>query len=64
MKVANADGVISAILNVYNPLQAEVRRIPDLQKFLDAVNFSSGQTQQPTRPQLLAVAMNRGTSTV
>ena len=27
MKVANADGAISAILNVYNPLQAEVRRI-------------------------------------
>ena len=35
MKVANANGAISALLVQYNPLQAEVRRIRTCKKFLD-----------------------------
>ena len=42
MKIANANNAITALLNSYNPLQAEVRRIRTCKKFLDAVNFSSG----------------------
>jgi len=50
MKIANADGAITSLLNSYNPLQAEVRRIRTCKKFLDAVNFSSGTnpTADPT----------------
>ena len=50
MKIANADGAISALLLAYNPLQAEVRRIRTCKKFLDAVNFESGTnaTADPT----------------
>ena len=50
MKIANADGAISALLLSYNPLQAEVRRIRTCKKFLDAVNFESGTnpTADPT----------------
>ena len=42
MKIANANSAITALLNSYHPLQAEVRRIRTCKKFLDAVNFSSG----------------------
>jgi len=42
MKIANANNAITSLLNSYNPLQAEVRRIRTCKKFLDAVNFSSG----------------------
>ena len=50
MKIANADGAISALLLSYNPLHAEVRRIRTCKKFLDAVNFESGTnaTADPT----------------
>ena len=30
MKIANTDGAITRLLNAYNPLQAEVRRNPDV----------------------------------
>jgi len=36
MKIANADGAITALLNAYNPLRAEVRRIRTCKKFLDS----------------------------
>ena len=39
MKIANADGAITALLNAYNPLRAEVRRIRTCKKFLDSANF-------------------------
>ena len=50
MKIANADGAISALLNAYNPLQAEVRRIRTCKKFLDPVNFPGeiNSTYDPT----------------
>ena len=50
MKIANADGAITALLLSYNPLQAEVRRIRTCKKFLDAVNFpgSVNPTADPT----------------
>ena len=50
MRIANADGAISALLNAYNPLQAELRRIRTCKKFLDAVNFEGGvnATADPT----------------
>jgi len=50
MKIANANGAITALLNAYNPLRAEVRRIRTCKKFLDAVNFTSGtnSTADPT----------------
>ena len=49
MRVANATGAISALLLAYNPLQAKVTRIRTCKKFLDAVNFSSGNpTADPT----------------
>lgn len=44
MKIANANNAITALLNSYNPLQAEVRRIRTCKKFLDAVNFSGGNS--------------------
>ena len=42
MRIANVASSISALLLLYNPLQAEVRRIRTCKKFLDAVNFSGG----------------------
>ena len=42
MRVANANSAISALLVLYNPLQAKVTRIRTCKKFLDAVNFSGG----------------------
>jgi len=50
MKIANTDGFVTGLLNSYNPLQAEVKRIRTCKKFLDAVNFSSGTnaTADPT----------------
>lgn len=42
MRVANANNAISALLALYNPLQAKVTRIRTCKKFLDAVNFSGG----------------------
>ena len=49
MKVANANNAISALLVLYNPLQAKVTRIRTCKKFLDASNFSDGNaTADPT----------------
>jgi len=49
MRVANANNAISALLVLYNPLQAKVTRIQTCKKFLDAVNFSGGNaTADPT----------------
>lgn len=49
MRVANANNSISALLVLYNPLQAKVKRIRTCKKFLDAVNFSDGNaTADPT----------------
>lgn len=42
MRVANVTGSISALLLLYNPLQARLKRIRTCKKFLDAANFSSG----------------------
>jgi len=42
MKISNANNVISALLVLYNPLKAKVTRIRTCKKFLDAVNFASG----------------------
>lgn len=42
MRVANANSAISALLLLYNPLNAKVTRIRTCVKFLDAVNFSGG----------------------
>ena len=48
-RVANANSSISALLALYNPLQAKVTRIRTCKKFLDAVNFSAGNaTADPT----------------
>ena len=43
-------GTVTQLLNAYNPLQAEVKRIRTCKKFLDAVNFTSGTnaTADPT----------------
>ena len=49
MLIANASNSISALLVLYSPLQAKVTRIRTCKKFLDAVNFSSGNaTADPT----------------
>jgi lambda family phage minor tail protein L len=49
MRIANANNAISALLGLYNPLQAKVTRIRTCKKFLDAVNFSGGNsTADPT----------------
>ena len=49
MTIANANNGISALLALYNPLQAKVKRIRTCKKFLDAVNFSAGNaTADPT----------------
>lgn len=42
MRIANANSAISTLLVLYNPLQAKVTRIRTCKKFLDAVNFESG----------------------
>ena len=42
MRVANANSAVSALLVLYNPLNAKVTRIRTCKKFLDAVNFSGG----------------------
>jgi len=48
--VANADNAITNLISLYNPLNAELKRIVTHKKFLDAVNFSSGTnaTADPT----------------
>ena len=48
--VANADNAITNLLLLYNPLNAELKRIQTCKKFLDAVNFTSGtnSTADPT----------------
>ena len=48
--VANADNAITNLMLLYNPLNAELKRIQTCKKFLDAVNFSSGTnaTADPT----------------
>ena len=48
--VANADNAITNLMLLYNPLNAELKRIVTHKKFLDAVNFSSGTnaTADPT----------------
>ena len=48
--VANADNAITNLTLLYNPLNAELKRIQTHKKFLDAVNFSSGTnaTADPT----------------
>jgi lambda family phage minor tail protein L len=42
MKISNADSAISALILLFNPLQAKVTRIRTCKKFLDAANFSGG----------------------
>lgn len=48
--VANADNAITNLMHIYNPLNAELKRIQTHKKFIDAVNFSSGTnaTADPT----------------
>ena len=48
--VGNADNAITNLMLLYNPLNAELKRIQTHKKFLDAVNFSSGTnaTADPT----------------
>jgi len=50
MRIANVGNAISALLLLYNPLQAKVTRIQTCKKFLDAVNFTGGTnaTADPT----------------
>tara|TARA_A100001201_G_scaffold143386_1_gene144810 strand:+ start:1631 stop:2332 length:702 start_codon:yes stop_codon:yes gene_type:complete len=49
MRIANTDSAISALLLAYNPLKAKVTRIRTCKKFLDAVNFATGNaTADPT----------------
>ena len=49
MRIANANNAISALIVLYNPLQAKVTRVRTCKKFLDAVNFSGGNpTADPT----------------
>lgn len=42
MRVANTNGAISALMLLYNVLNAKVTRIRTCKKFLDAVNFNGG----------------------
>ena len=44
MKIANANSAISALILLYNPLQAKVTRIRTCKKFLDANNFANGNS--------------------
>ena len=46
LKVANVNGAISALLALYNPLKARVRRIRTFAKFLDVANFNQVQSVQ------------------
>ena len=48
--IANSDNAITSLMLLYNPLNAELKRIQTHKKFLDAVNFSSGTnaTADPT----------------
>ena len=48
--IANSDNTITNLMLLYNPLNAELKRIQTHKKFLDAVNFSSGinATADPT----------------
>ena len=50
MRIANISNTVSALLLLYNPLQAKVTRIQTCKKFLDAVNFTGGTnaTADPT----------------
>jgi len=50
MRIGNTGNAISALLLLYNPLQAKVTRIQTCKKFLDAVNFTGGTnaTADPT----------------
>ena len=49
MKIANASNAISALLLLYNPLKAQVKRIRTCKKFLDSANFSgTNPTADPT----------------
>lgn len=50
MRINNTNSAISALLLLYNPLQAKVTRIQTCKKFLDAVNFTGGTnaTADPT----------------
>ena len=50
MKIANVNSSISALILLYNPLQAKVTRIRTCKKFLDATNFTNGSntTADPT----------------
>ena len=49
MRISNVNSAISALLLLYNPLQAKVTRIRTCKKFLDAVNFTGGNpTADPT----------------
>lgn len=42
MRIANANSAISALIVLYNPLQAKVTRIRTCKKFLDPTNFANG----------------------
>ena len=46
LRVANANGAISSLLALYNPLKARVRRIRTFAKFLDVENFNQAQGSQ------------------
>lgn len=50
MRIANVNSAISALLILYNPLQAKVTRIRTCKKFIDAANFNpaSNPTADPT----------------
>lgn len=49
MRIANTNGAISALMLLYNVLNAKVTRIRTCKKFLDSVNFSGGNpTADPT----------------
>lgn len=49
MRIGNTGNAISALLLLYNPLQAKVTRIQTCKKFLDAVNFT-GNTNATADP--------------
>ena len=48
--VANADNAITNLMLLYNPLNAEVKRIQTHKKFIDAVNFNppTNESADPT----------------
>ena len=43
LRLANLDSAISAIIGLYNPLRAKVKRIRTCKKFLDEINFFGDQ---------------------